>query len=462
MPLIQDLSAVVGKADVLVGDEVALRPSHWRAESPCEAICIVRPQSVGQVSRILQLCHEKNQPVVTHGGGTGLVRGSVATSSEVVLSLERMNRIEEVSSADSTAIVQAGVPLQAVQEGAREEGFVFPFDFGARGTATIGGAIATNAGGNRVIRYGMTRNLVLGLEAVLADGTVLSSLNRMLKNNAGYDLKQLFIGSEGTLGIVTRAVLRIFPRPASENLALVAVPEFKDLPVLLNRLHRDLAGTLSAFEVMWKSFYDLVTIDVGKPAPLPSGYPFYVLIEALGSEQEADAERFESTLFSAQKDGLILDGVTGMSTREKEEIWSIRDGIGEFGGLGAMFTFDIGLPIRDMQDYVDRVTRSVRSTWPRARIITFGHLGDGNLHFGIGVGSGDPAIRARVESMVYAPLTEIGGSISAEHGIGLDKRDYLPISRTKAEIRTMRLLKQTLDPRSILNPGRVLRLAESG
>ena len=461
MFLVEDLAAIVGETDVLVGEQVSQRPAFWGSSAPSQAICIARPQTTAQVSEILQLCHARRQPVVTQGGMTGMVRGAVSTRDEVVVSLERMSQVEDICGDDRTIVVQAGAPLQAVQEAAAAQGFIFPLDFGARGTANIGGAISTNAGGNRVIRYGMTRNLVLGLEAVLADGTVLSSLNRMLKNNAGYDLKQLFIGTEGTLGIVTRAVLRIFPRPGSENLALVAVQEFDQLPALLKRMDRALGGTLSAFEVMWKDFYDLVIREGGHHAPLAPGHAFYVLIEALGSDSEADSDRFETTLHSAQAEGLLADGVIAMSGKQREEIWAIRDGL-EFIRLGPVFVFDVSLRISDMKDYVDQVMKSTKSAWPDASVISFGHLGDGNLHFAIDVGSSDPETRTRVEEMVYSPLTRIAGSVSGEHGIGMEKRKHLGLSRSRDEIRTMRLLKQALDPKGILNPGRVFPLEEPG
>ena len=312
-----------------------------------------------------------------------------------------------------------------------------------------------------MIRYRMMRNLVLGLEVVLADGTVLSSLNRMLKNNAGYDLKQLFIGTEGPLEIVTRAVLRIFPRPSSETLALVAVQQFDHLPALLNRMDRSLGGTLSSFEIMWKDFYDLVTGEGGHNAPIATGRPFYVLIEALGSDPEADKERFETALLSAQGDGLFVDGAIAMSAKQRQEMWAIRDGVG-FARVETVFVFDVSLRISDMKDYVDQVMKSTKSAWPNARVIPCGHLGDGNLHFAIEVGIDTPEIRARVEEMVYSPLARMGGSLSAEHGIGMEKRKYLHLSRSRDEIRTMRLLKQALDPKGILNPGRIFPLDEPG
>ena len=460
MSLIDELAAIVGKTDVLLGDQVSDRPAKWGSSSPCEAVCIVRPQSTRQISAILQLCHERGQAVVTQGGMTGLVEGGVAGKDELVLSLERMNRIEEISHQDRTLLVQAGTPLQAVQERAEEEGFLFPLDFGSRGTATIGGAISTNAGGNRVIRYGMTRNLVLGLETVLADGTVLSSLNRMLKNNAGYDLKQLFIGAEGTLGVVTRAVLRIFPRPRSHNLALLAARKFRHLPVLLDFFQRSLAGTLSAFEVMWKDFYDLVVTEGGTTAPMATGHAFYVLVEALGSEPETHSERFESALLAAQEEGLIVDGVIAMSKRQRDEMWEIRDGLG-MSQLGPIFGYDVSLRIQDMEDYVELVETSIKTEWPGARFIAFGHLADGNLHFVVALGKADSENRALVDELVYSPLARIGGSVSAEHGIGLMKRAYLSISRTEEEIRTMRRLKLAFDPNGILNPNKVFLLDES-
>ena len=244
----------------------------------------------------MRLCHEHRQTVVAQGGLTGIVQGAVATSEDVIISLERMNAIESVDPRDAIAIVQAGAVLQTVQEHVAGEGFLFPVDFGARGSCTIGGAVATNAGGINVLRYGMMRNVVLGLEAVLADGTVISSMNQMLKNNTGYDLKQLFIGSEGTLGIVTRLVVRLFPLPVSRDTVMFACESFDAVTRQLGLLKVGLAGTLSAFEVMWESFYSSVTAEGGPPAPLERGYPYYVIAEAEGADPDTDAERFQRLL----------------------------------------------------------------------------------------------------------------------------------------------------------------------
>ncbi len=248
-----------------------------------------------------------DEGVVPWGGKTGLVEGGEA-DGHVALSLERMNRIEEIDTLGGTMSVQAGCVLQTVCEAAEAKGLIFPLDLGARGSATIGGNISTNAGGNRVIRYGMTRDMVLGLEAVLADGTVMTSMNKLIKNNAGYDLKQMFIGSEGTLGVVTRAVLRVWPKPLSQDTGFVAVDSFEALPKFLRHMERALGGTLSAFEVMWEDFYKLVTMEPAKGKPvLDHGHPYYVLVESMGGDQEADSARFEAAMMEALEAGEIAD-----------------------------------------------------------------------------------------------------------------------------------------------------------
>jgi FAD/FMN-containing dehydrogenase len=307
----------------------------------------------------------------------------------------------------------------------------------------------------------MMRNLVLGIEAVLADGTVLTSLNRMIKNNAGYDLKHLFIGSEGTLGIVTRVVLRLRQKPRSHNAALVAVTDFDKLTALLAVVDGGLAGTLSAFEVMWEPFYRLVTSEPARNRPpLAYGHPYYVLIEALGSSQERDSERFEAVLDEAMTAGFITDAVLAKSRAERDKLWAMRDDVEQLGRLAPIFTYDVSLPIPTMPGYVDEVRAGLERKWKDPACVVFGHLGDGNLHVVVGVGNGDLPTRRQVEEIVYGPLRARGGSVSAEHGIGTEKRKYLSWSRTEAEIAVMRALKQTLDPRGILNPGKVIEMAQ--
>ena len=328
---------------------------------------------------------------------------------------------------------------------------------GSRGTATLGGVAATNAGGNRVLRYGMMRAMVLGVEAVLPDGTIVSSLNRMIKNNAGFDLKQLFIGTEGVLGVITRLVLRLAPRPASRQTALVALPDFASMARLLSIIDSALGGTLSAFEAMWQDFYRFMTASgTGRAAPVGKDYPYYVLLEAEGSDPRRDDERFENALASALTGGLVAEAVIAKSDRERDALWALRDDVIRFTELRPIFLFDVSAPLTAMEAYVRRVRQTITSTWPDARFVAFGHLADGNLHFAISAGRPGGEDKAEVESLVYGPLAAIGGSVSAEHGIGLEKKRYLGLCRSDAEIQLMRLLKRTLDPKGILNPGRVI------
>jgi len=459
--LLNDLVAIVGPEGVLRGEDVLQRSVDWFTGAPCRAKAIVRPRNTEQLSKVMALCYQANQPVVTHGGMTGIVHGGVATPEELVVSLELMNQIEEIDSLGATMLVQAGVTLQRVQEAAEEIDMQFPLDLGARGSCTIGGNIATNAGGIRVIRYGMMRQQVLGLEGVLSDGTVVSSLNKMLKNNAGYDLKQLFIGSEGTLGIVTRAVLRLQPYMPSEQTALVAVPSFEALTRLLSFVSRELANSLSAFEALWNNHYKLMTTESGKHSPLlADDSPFYAIIETLGLDEQRDADSFSQVLEKALENGLITDAVLASSSAQRQVIWGMREDIEILvKELKPMFSYDVSLPILHMEAYVKTLEENLNTRWPEVgRMVVFGHLGDGNLHIMITVRDESPQSRCQVEQMVYTPLKEYGGSISAEHGIGLEKRDYLSISRSSEEIALMKRIKIALDPKCLLNPGKVVML----
>jgi FAD/FMN-containing dehydrogenase len=300
------------------------------------------------------------------------------------------------------------------------------------------------------------RNLVLGVEAVLADGTVLGSMNRMLKNNAGYDLKQLFIGSEGTLGVVTRADLRLVPRPRSHGTALVACPDFNSVVRLLGTMDAGLGGQLSAFEVMWPEFYEVTTTAPAVNAPiLPHGHGVYVLVEALGADPQSDGERLEQALGEAMEQGLVVDAAIAKSDLERRAMWAPREDVFQTRRYGPTHNFDVSLAIADMPGYLDVVRRGLAECVPGARTYVFGHVADGNLHIAIAAGEAHQATFEAVERCVYEPLRAISGSISAEHGIGLERKAYLGISRSPAEIATMRALKAALDPRGILNPGKV-------
>lgn len=456
--IIDALERELGDAAVLTGSDVSARAVGWANPASRVARAIVRPATTGQLAAAVRLCAEAGQSIVTYGGGTGLVHGTDTNDSDVLLSLERMNAIEDVDRAAGTMLVQAGAVLATVHERAEAEGFEFQLDLGARGSATIGGAIATNAGGNAVIRYGMMREQVLGLEAVLADGTVLSSLNRMLKNNAGYDLKQLFIGTEGTLGIVTRAVLRLRPMMRSTCSAFMALTRFEDVAELLHYFGSQSGGTLSAFEVMWRDFYELIAETGNHSLPLDESHPYYVLMEWRGGDPDTDMSRFETSLAAAMERGWVADVAIASNERQREAFWAIRDDIdGLREVLGDILVFDVSLPLSAAEAYTATVFEALRARFGEAfRGSTFGHLGDSNVHFMMTVGEHDEDRAREAMGIVYEALRPYGGSISAEHGIGTEKLPWLNVSRNAEEIAIMRRLKTALDPDNILNPGKVV------
>ncbi|HXQ11594.1 MAG TPA: FAD-binding oxidoreductase [Caulobacteraceae bacterium] len=449
---VDKLETLLGEGAVLTGEAAKERGlSPWTRVGAPRAVA--RPRSTAEVAGILKLAREEGVAVVPWGGLTGLVSGAAAEGA-LALSLERMSAIEEIDPLQGTMTVQTGCVLARACEAAEAEGLFLPLDLGARGSATIGGVISTNAGGNRVLRYGMMRDMVLGLEVVLADGTVVNALNHLIKNNTGFDLKQLFIGTEGTLGICTRAVLRLRPEPASRETALLAVPAFAALPQLLRALEADLGGALSAFEVMWPEFYELVTTAPAKGRPiLAAGSPFYVLTEMLGADTAEDAPRFERAITRAFEAEWITDAVIAKSGPEREQMWALRDDVAQTARNGPIVAFDISLPLAGMEDYLAEVRAALTGRWPRAALTVFGHLGDGNLHLVAGVG--DAGARHAIEDVVYGPLKARHGSVSAEHGIGLQKRAYLALSRSPEELAVMRLIKRSLDPTNTLNPGKI-------
>jgi FAD/FMN-containing dehydrogenase len=458
--IIDQLRAEFDATTILTGADIGARYHTDMAGIAVDLpIAVVRPRTTEDVSRILTLCHAARVPVTTQGGMTGLVRATMPEPNEIVLSMERMNAIEEVDASGGVVIAQAGVPLQRLQERVEQDGFMFPLDLGSRGSCTIGGNISTNAGGNRVIRYGMTRDLVLGLEAVLADGTILKGVRKYIKNNTGIDLKQLFVGTEGTLGVVTRAALRIFPAPAEQQVALCALASFDKVRALLALARKRLGGELTAFEVMWNSYYRLTTELVkGVARPLPADHPFYVLFEASGSDVERLRSGLENLLEEALGEEIILDATIASSGAAAAAMWRIRDSSVELGrALGpAGVGFDVSLAIDRMEAFAHAIDKGVKTIHGDAYAIVFGHAGDGNLH--LNVRHPPPDRRDEVSKLVYGITGDFAGSISAEHGIGILKRPYLKISRTEEEIETMRTLKRALDPHQILNPGRIFTM----
>ena len=463
--LAEQLSAIVGEKAVISGEMLHDRATSYWDSAPTEAKLLVKPSSTEEVSRILAHCHSLDQSVVVQGGLTGVVAGAKSDCDDVIVSLERLNKIESIDVQESVATVQAGVVLQKLQEELAKQQLLFPLDLGARGSCTVGGNVATNAGGINVLRYGMVRNLVLGLEVVLMDGTVMSSMYPMLKNNTGYDLKQLFVGSEGTLGVITRVMVRLFPLPSSRQTAMVAVDSFECVIGLLNQFRKGLAGTLSAFEVMWQNYYHGVTGDNGHRPPMAREYPFYILIESEGFDETADQLRFDSLLEDAFEQGQILDAIVSKSDRERGELWIVRE---EFDLLLPSYLYDVSLPIKHMTAYTDEIEERLSTEVGEVgevESVVFGHIADGNLHIFVRP-SNEKAYSSHeeheaVNRVVYSSLQNYGGSVSAEHGIGLEKMSWLKVNRDAAEMSLMRSIKSALDPKGLLNPGKVFSLKDA-
>jgi FAD/FMN-containing dehydrogenase len=456
MIAIDQLVATVGPNHVLTGDDVAARSVAWGRDMSSGAAAIVRPASVEELAALMKQCNESGQAIVPHGGRTGLVYGCVAQPDHIAVSLERLNAIEEIDTANRSMRVQAGVTLQDAQEAAAEAGLYFPVDLGARGSAMIGGNISTNAGGLNVVRYGMMRDNVLGLEAVLADGTVVSSLNSLIKNNSGYDLKHLFVGTEGTLGIVTRAVLRLRPQPLARHTAMLAVNAYGAVTQILNRADQQL--NLTSFEVLWDAFFQLsIEHHATGDSPFEQRYPYYVLLEASGSDSEHERERFEQVMMGVMEADLAVDAVIAQSEQQRSDLWKIRENVEPLMTPGSVH-FDISLPVGLIDDYLGDVIERVRAGYPDADLYPFGHLGDNNVHLVIARDDADETFGVRAKDAAYECLQRYRGAVSAEHGIGLDKKAYLGMCRSPEELDLMRRLKRSLDPNNILNPGKIFDL----
>ncbi|HEX6121235.1 MAG TPA: FAD-binding oxidoreductase [Dongiaceae bacterium] len=450
-----DALKVLGEMVSIETDVLDKHACDWSGVNPRRPLAVLRPRTVQEVSTALRTCNDANIAVVPQGGLTGLAGGATPQAGQVVLSLERLKGVEEIDRDSATMTVLAGTPLEVAQRAAEEAGLYLALDIGSRGSCQIGGNVATNAGGNHVIRYGMARAQVLGLETVLADGTILTSLTKVMKNNAGYDLNQLFIGSEGTLGVVTRVVLRLHARPLTKSTALIATAGYDATVRLLRRLQASL-GEVSAFEAMWPGFYRYVT-DHPKTGvkPMADDHPFYALIEFQGSEPERDRARLEETLGAAIEAGEALDALIAQSEREARDFWRIREGEA-LDLLPYLINFDVSAPTAQLGALADRLKAALMARWPEGLFFVYGHIGDGNIHLSAWAGGTMEQVAHEMDEIVYGEVRRIGGSISAEHGIGTLKRDYLGHSRSAAEIGAMRRIKSALDPKGILNPGKVI------
>ncbi|MDR6392790.1 FAD-binding oxidoreductase [Paraburkholderia phenoliruptrix] len=458
-PLSATLDALrdaLGDNAVRVGEQIGERAmTDWTRHAPTRPAAVLLPRTTDEVARALAICHAAYQPVVPQGGMTGLAGGAIARATDIALSLERLSGVEEIDSASATLTVRAGTTLQTAQEAAAEAGFELALDLGARGSCQIGGNLATNAGGNRVIQSGTARDQVLGLEVVLANGEVLSSLGKMVKNNTGYDLKHWFIGSEGTLGVITRAVLRLHPQRAARHTALVALDGYDAAVSLLRRLSTRFGNDIGAFEIMWPDFYDFGVKLTGARSPFDGAHSLYALIEHASFDASDSGERFAAALTDALDEGAMRDAVIAQSVADARALWAIRECTAEFPVRLDPINFDVSLPIGAIGAFVERCRAALDARWPGNESYFFGHIGDSNLHVTVDGHSIPGVDHHAVYAFVYDMLGPLHGSVSAEHGIGLLKREFLPISRSSAELAAMAAIRHALDPRGILNPGKL-------
>ncbi len=443
--------------------EIAPYLEEWRSKYKGNSPLLLKPATTSEVSAILAICNETRMPIVTQGGNTGLVGGQIPLHGEVLLSTKRLNRIRALDESGMTLTAEAGVTLAVVQRAAEDKRLMFPLSLASEGSCTIGGNIATNAGGTHVLRYGMTRALVLGIEAVLADGRVLNLLRVLHKDNSGYDLKQMFIGSEGTPGILTAATLRLFAKPDLAVTAFAAVPSPAAAISLLGAMQSRTGGMLSAFELMPRIALEFVSRHIpGVRDPLAAPSPWYVLMEATGGKDSRLAETFEAGLAEAFGKGLATDATIAANAAQAAHLWKLRESISEAQKHeGASIKHDISVPVAAIPQFLAEAVPAVQAIVPGARAVSFGHLGDGNLHFNFNSPrpGDDPAFLAQwdtVQQTVYDMVNRYHGSISAEHGVGAMKVGLLPRYKTTEELDAMRALKAAFDPLGILNPGKLV------
>jgi len=458
------LKGVVGsKGFSTDSDEIAPYLEEWRGKYRGTTPLLLKPATTAEISACLHICHEAGIPVVTQGGNTGMVGGQIPLHDEVLLSTKRLNRVRCLDRSGMTLVAEAGVTLAQVQRIAEEQGLLFPLSLASEGSCTIGGNIATNAGGTHVLRYGMTRALVLGLEVVMADGTVLDLMRALHKDNTGYDLKQMFIGSEGTLGVITAGVLRLFSRPDVAVTAFAAVSTPADAVRLLSLMQARTGGLLSVFELIQRSALELVTRHIdGARNPLAAPSPWYVLMEATGGADANLMAIFEAALEAAMAEELVTDAAVAASQTQAKALWKLRESISESQKReGATIKHDISVPVAAIPDFLVRTMPAVAALLPDARPVIFGHIGDGNLHFNFNAAYPGEELNflahaEEVQRVVHGIVQEFNGSISAEHGIGALKASQLPDFKSSEELAAMRTLKRAFDPGNILNPGKLI------
>jgi FAD/FMN-containing dehydrogenase len=462
---IEALRRCIGAANVLV-DEVGVAPyvSDWRGAFRGEALAVACPASTGEVADVVRLCRRERVPVVPQGGNTGMCGGAIpdASRTSVVVALRRMNRILAVDARNDAITVEAGCVLAQVQEAAATAGRLFPLSLAAEGSCQIGGNLSTNAGGINVLRYGNARDLVLGLEAVLPDGSVWNGLRALRKDNRGYDLKHLFIGAEGTLGIITGAVLKLFPRPAEQVSALVALREPEDAVTLLASIRERQGDALIAFELIGRACLDLVYAHVhGTRDPFGQPHAWYVLLDVAGSHRDGGLrEGLERLLAESAEQGSVADAVIAQTVAQGKDLWRLRESIPDaIRAAGPALRSDIAVAVDRIPRFIADATDAVLRSMPAVRIVCFGHVGDGNLHFNVLPPAG-PKAQSDWSKPLYPVLYDVvdalGGSFSAEHGVGQAKRAELARYKSDVELAMMRTLKRAFDPLNLMNPGKIL------
>ncbi|MBP6018488.1 MAG: FAD-binding oxidoreductase [Burkholderiaceae bacterium] len=476
MPLVFELQQMLGQQHVLTGDQAKPWLTDWRGRYQGRALAVVRPGSVEQVAQVVKWCVERRVPMVPQGGNTGLCGGATPddTGRALVISLTRLDSIRSVDTGNDTMVAEAGCILHHVQQAARDADRLFPLSLAAEGTCTLGGNLATNAGGTQVLRYGNARDLVLGLEVVTAQGDIWHGLRALRKNNTGYDLRNLYIGSEGTLGIITAAAIKLYPQPRAQTTALLALSSLQDAVDVLNAARSWFAASLTGFELMARNCLEGV-IECFPEQRLPfserrtpfqdgaAGSPWYALLEVSDSESAQHArERFEALAQQIMEKGLIQDAVVAESLAQSQALWHLRESIPlAEKRYGKSVKHDISVPVSRIPDFVNTTNAALQKHFPGVEHIIFGHLGDGNLHYNVARGQvwseaqlleQQDAIHQLVHDSVHA----VGGAISAEHGVGQLKRDLLPRYKDPVELALMRHIKQALDPLGLMNPGKVL------
>jgi FAD/FMN-containing dehydrogenase len=465
-PLLATLRAIVGETNVLTAEaDIAPYDTDCRDRYHGRARAVVRPATTAEVAAAVRCCAEHAVPIVPQGGNTSMCGGATPHEGghEVVISLTRMNRVRAIDADNATITVEAGMTLASVQQAAADAGLLFPLSLAAEGSCAIGGNLATNAGGTAVLRYGNARDLVLGLEVVLADGRVWNGLRGLRKDNSGYDLRQVFLGSEGTLGVITAAVLKLFPKPSTSATALAALSSVNSAVALLRLLRQALGDRLTGFELISAECVAITRREfTALPDPLP-GHPWYALIQADDSPAHSPlTSQLEAALGEAIERGVATDATIARSQAQADELWAVRENIPEAQRRsGLNIKHDISLPVSSIPEFLDRSQAVLDAALPGIRYFTFGHLGDGNLHYNLGSPAGtDPkaflAESPHVHRIVYDLVAQLGGSFSAEHGIGQLKREEMTRYKPPLEIELMKRIKDALDPQGLLNPGKVL------